>query len=508
MNKRKDFFKKIGSSLLIITLFVGTFFAGGKVLNGFEEQAYGAIHGSDFGTITDINQSITKMAGNYTFTSQLDRAIYEFELIGDPGGSVGTNNGGAAGRLTGNLVLNAGESIYITLDTGGGIGKWCRSYYNSWEYYNYGGEGGGMSAITIGSPTINAQNVIAIAGGGGGAGEASYTSNSSYGQNGGIIAKGGSGGSYIHVKQLSGSIIGVGAKSNGQAGATATYKSPSYNRTGVGGAAGAGAKTLLATSGDEYAGRFFSPLAPTPSGGGGAGYYGGEAGGLGRTDGYDPKYCSGGGGGGGGGSGYVDLQYIRDYGYSSTTSAAKLTLKLVGFEQNILPAIAPPSIQVGFGTSLDDVMEQLGSEFELEGNYGKETIHVEWTCPNYDMYTVGTYTFTGTITDLDPSCTYTGTLPLKGYVSVADTQTGEYVTKITVLQGIPFDLVIPGYDDLPDGAVYSGIKVTNPNNKDKYINISGTISTLGIKGINMDGYYFIFDVIEEPTSSNITVLLN
>lgn len=77
----------------------------------------------------------------------------------------------------------------------------------------------------------------------------------------------------------------------------------------------------------------------------------------------------------------------------------------------------------------------------------------------------------------------------------------------TVIAGKDFSLASNKYDDMLSGSS-GGVTVTNSSVGDGAIIVSGRLDTTGSYIITVNGKSFIFNVIEEPDSSNVVVLLN
>jgi hypothetical protein len=182
----------------------------------------------------------------------------------DSGGSGGTGD-----IVAGTLSGMAGQTLDVCVDQGGT------------------GNGGGASAVALGS---NFSNPVLIAGGGGGGGEADVQLGGA-GGSAGLPNGGGGGGALTN---------GGGTPAGGGGGGTQT----TYGSAGPGGDGQAGTVGSASTSSGPGAGGSGGIGANDPygspggnGGGGGGGYYGGGGGG-GR--GYHNGYYGGGGGGGGG----------------------------------------------------------------------------------------------------------------------------------------------------------------------------------------------------------------
>jgi len=81
------------------------------------------------------------------------------------------------------------------------------------------------------------------------------------------------------------------------------------------------------------------------------------------------------------------------------------------------------------------------------------------------------------------------------------------VMTINVIKGKAFDITINRYDGM--GSVnQSGIQIIDSVNGDGVIRVTGTLNTLGYQSFIINGRLFIFNVVNEPDSSNVTVVFN
>lgn len=191
---------------------------------------------------------------------------------GNKGGWTFGYQGGGGGYTEADISVTPGQVLTVMVGAGGSsglVGKTTANYGGGGPNCGgtdcqYGGQGGGRSAIRIGTEDI------ATAGGGGGGGSTSGSNAFEYG--------GGGGGSTGES--------GISPSSNAYAGKGGTQSS--------GGAAGSGSN-IGASGGQKYLGG--RPNSPYSYGGsGGGGWFGGGAGA------YTSPYM----GGGGGGSGYIE----------------------------------------------------------------------------------------------------------------------------------------------------------------------------------------------------------
>lgn len=82
------------------------------------------------------------------------------------------------------------------------------------------------------------------------------------------------------------------------------------------------------------------------------------------------------------------------------------------------------------------------------------------------------------------------------------------IPMITVCQNQDFNVTLSFYDDMPSGRSADNlITVTNNTIGDKVINVSGRLPSKGVFSVDINGKTFIFKVLETPTTSNVTVIL-
>ncbi|NCB42269.1 MAG: hypothetical protein EOM59_06575 [Clostridia bacterium] len=81
------------------------------------------------------------------------------------------------------------------------------------------------------------------------------------------------------------------------------------------------------------------------------------------------------------------------------------------------------------------------------------------------------------------------------------------VMTINVIKGKAFDITINRYDGM-DSVSQSGVRIVDDVNGDGVIRVTGTLTTLGYQSFIINGRLFIFHVVNEPDSSNVTVVFN
>jgi len=224
--------------------------------------------------------------------------------VGGRGGASAPNSagfpavpGGFGARVTGDLSVTAGESMFVVVGGNGGLGTGGSNGGGDGIAAHSGG-GGGASDVRTSRSDLGSRLIVAAGGGGGGGNGAFY----GVGGAGGDAGFGGGDGTDY------GGICGGDPcfARGGQGGGAGTSSAG-----GDGGAGGHWADVgLLGFSGSDgelgSGGNAIVGESPGRMGGGGGGLYGGGSGGDGGAfDGADFEAHQGGGGGGGGGSSLV-----------------------------------------------------------------------------------------------------------------------------------------------------------------------------------------------------------
>lgn len=251
--------------------------------------------GDGYVKITLIGENSLQYDFDYTGRVQIFNApasgIYKLETWGASGGDGGGWVGGTGGYSRGNIYLNAGEPLYLSVGGRGadysstangdvtpkggwnGGGNGGRGYDYTNKKYPSGSAGGGATSIqnvliskgTLSSYSNSKNNVLIVSGGGGGIAIHSGSAGNGGGASGTKSTAGKSGGNANPGTQTSGYAFGNGQSAN-----------------------------------DKSA---YGSLGAEGNGGGGGGYYGGYANnttGNGSDD------------GGGGGSGYIGNSLLSD----------------------------------------------------------------------------------------------------------------------------------------------------------------------------------------------------
>ncbi|MCL5439101.1 MAG: hypothetical protein M1268_03885 [Patescibacteria group bacterium] len=227
--------------------------------------------------------NVTYAASQQTFAVPAGVTNLTVTAYGGQGGIAGGTYGGKGAAVTANIVVTAGETLYVFTGGAGSSGQTTNAggYNGGGVSGSYGGSGGGGTDIRRGGNALNQR--IVIAGGGGGKGDAGVSSVSGGpgGGNGTAGTDGGGGGGGAGVTTTGGALGSKQSNCTNTTNATAGTGWNSGNGSGNGG------------NGSLYSGGTSNCLL---GGGGGGGYAGGGGGGQGGLS---------GGGGGGGASSYV-----------------------------------------------------------------------------------------------------------------------------------------------------------------------------------------------------------
>ena len=241
----------------------------------------------------DADAETFNVPGSYEFTVPVT-GEYVITAVGGSGGNSRRETGGLGAGVRGDIVLTAGENLYLFVAQQG---------YSGAVGYGSGGGGGGGSFVFASGGSLRA-----AAGGGGGAG---YTVNGggngqagtngqagygSFGGSGGVNGSGGQGGTYV-----SSAAPFVGFGGNGGGG------------TGVLGLGGNGAGAQSAQGGIGPIGGFGYAYGGFGGGGGGGYNGGGGGGGFSGGGGGGGNYMEEGftGYGGGGGGSYLSFLFTK-----------------------------------------------------------------------------------------------------------------------------------------------------------------------------------------------------
>ena len=303
-----------------------------------------------------VGQSAYTTAGTYTFTVPAEVTSISAVVIGGGGGGGGaddaqirneTNNGGGGGGLAyGTIAVTPGETLNITVGTGGAGGVADA----------IAGGAGGTSTIVRSATTL-------LSGGGGAGGRYRSQGLTDAGGASGGTARigGGSGGNSGTGSGNSGATGGGGAGGySGNGGAGGAFNSAGSASTGAGGGGGGGYNTTSDTlragggGGTGILGSGADGTAGTGgSGGGGGGGSSGTSGG-GNTTGLGGQYGGGGGGksdstagtltiGGAGTNGAVRILWGPGRSYPSTTVTDQTTVVGIATTSNNALLINAPT---------------------------------------------------------------------------------------------------------------------------------------------------------------------
>ncbi|WP_241158570.1 S-layer homology domain-containing protein [Cohnella candidum] len=79
---------------------------------------------------------------------------------------------------------------------------------------------------------------------------------------------------------------------------------------------------------------------------------------------------------------------------------------------------------------------------------------------------------------------------------------------LTVVKGLPFTETIPGLDFLESSYDSSGVTLSNIDSNDGYVQVAGMIAETGLQRIVLDGFPFLFDAVDPPTSGAVSYAIS
>jgi len=326
-------------------------------------------------------------------------------------------------------------------------------------------------------------------------------------------------GDVLTIQQISGGAGAAGTKER-----KGTY-------TAIGGTGGNGGPGITILHNDT----FLLSLQGGSGGGGGGSHVPSGAnatGGTGGTGGYtNDGTCitnpSGGGAGGhgsspgspgGNGTGlYINQDLITTHNLVNSLHYGGwgCVLTLRDIYVNNINSFQPVTLSVKYGTTYEQILAKLPLEMQAVCTQGLYSIPVTWSCDYFDPSMPGAYIFTGTLgelpddvqnpTSLSPSVSVT-------LVNVGPEQTFDAIKQliiptINVVKGQEITRWLSTYDDM-DSVTQGTIQIINEDKTDQVIQLIATINTAGSQKVVINGYTFIFNVIEEPDSSNVDVTFN
>lgn len=484
---------------LLTTVIVYTSFVLGGMFG--VPESFAATYGTQMSAITNQGGSVSVTGtGAYTFTVSKS-GYYRIDLIGSKGGngqtagSSGSASGGAGGTISGVMLLQAGQELYITFTPGGSGGG---GYSSSGD----GGTGGYSVDVRYGGTNYRTNAILVAAGGGGG------------------------GGAYI--KEYTAAYTGSSARTEYFAGSTGGNVSgyTSFTQGSVSGGIGAG--------GGGAGGGYYQYRASTnrsedgnPGTVGGPDVNGG-AGGAASTAGYA---------GSAGKNGVASALFTNISSGTTTETVASCTITMTEDLTDSLSNAVTETVEVAYNTSLSDVLRLLPNVVTVQSSKGRTyQLPVSgWSCPTYKGTSAITHVFTGTINTSGLPAYVSNPLDVKAKCNVkvislteGDGQAlvaqaileagremasamssmsvsgGSSAVQLTVIAGKPFTEQVVRWDDMESGSK-SGVTVMNQVLGDGYIVVSGMLTQTGWNNIIINGRMFCFKVIEEPDSTNVTV---
>jgi uncharacterized repeat protein (TIGR01451 family) len=266
--------------------------------------------------------------------------------VGGKGADSGQNTtdalGGFGARVTGDLSVFSGETLWAVVGGNGEIGfEGANGGGGATSGFPESGSGGGASDVRLSRSDLSTR--VLVAGGGGGGGRAPGIGGAAYpfqGGNGGDAGHdGGPGGDLTHTDNNNfsasggsgGTAGGAGAGgSGGAAGSASGGTSPTTGCAGNDGTLGQGGDGGIPSTPP-------APFCEAGGGGGGGGLYGGGGGGAGGMDAFG--FDTAGSGGGGGGSSLVPA--------GGTLSIDSTAVPEIVISYTIPDAVSPSSLDFG-----------------------------------------------------------------------------------------------------------------------------------------------------------------
>lgn len=183
--------------------------------------------------------------------------------------------------------------------------------------------------------------------------------------------------------------------------------------------------------------------------------------------------------------------------------------------KNHIEEFNPTVISVKYGTTYEQIISKLPITIQTTCTQGIFHIPVSWACDYFDPSLPGTYIFSGILGELPEDVenpqerTPVATIEL---VNVGPEQTFDAIKQlmiptINVVKGQEITRWLSTYDDM-DSVTQGTIQIINEDKTDQVIQLIATINTAGSQKVVINGYTFIFNVIEEPDSSNVNVTFN
>jgi hypothetical protein len=363
------------------------------------------------GSARAATQTFIYTGGEQTFTVPGGVTSIQVVAIGGRGGEAAAGVlGGTAGRVSGDLSVTPGQTLYVEV---GGIGQDVTGSTVGAGGFNGGGSGGAGGAGGGGASDIRtsprsaglAPDTRLIIGPGGGGGAGSGNESGGTGGNAGNAGEPDQGGSNFGG--------GGGVSNAGGGGGEGCGGNGTAGQLGVGGIGGNG------------------ELGLNSGGGGGGGYYGGGGGGGG---------CTYGGGGGGGGSPLVPLGGDAELAVASSP------------EIQITYTPVPPSISIISPANGANYTEgqAVTAVYNCNPPIGTTVKSCTGPVPNggaLNTAGVGTHSFTVNAEDVDgetssktvsytvsplspPSCPFSGCSPAPGTPPIANTILGAHPKKV------------------------------------------------------------------------------
>ena len=285
-----------------------------------------------------LTVTCTYSSGTHTFAIPKGVSTVHVVAVGARGGASAPNSagfpavaGGFGGRVTGDVSVTPGESIFAVVGGNGGLGTGGSNGGGDGIAALSGG-GGGASDVRTSQSDLDSRLIVAAGGGGGGGNGAFYAvggagGDAGFGGGDGTDYGGSCGGDPCFARGGDGGGAGT-ASAGGDGGAGGHWADAGLlGFSGADGGLGSGGNAIVGES-------------PGRMGGGGGGLYGGGSGGDGgRFDGANSEDSQGGGGGGGGGSNLVPA--------GGTSAVDSTGNSLITISYTVPVSVSPSSIDFG-----------------------------------------------------------------------------------------------------------------------------------------------------------------
>lgn len=214
---------------------------------------------------------------------------------------------------------------------------------------------------------------------------------------------------------------------------------------------------------------------------------------------------------------YGTLNPATFTGYLDNVNGVQATATITISPANTISSVTQRTVTVPYKTTQADLLTAIGIKCNVTmSQTGPTDLNVTaWDLTGYNNVYTGSQVVYGTFGSLPSEYYNLGNV--KPYVTVIVSPPTNVdvlneveelrIPHLAVLQGKPFSMYVSRYLTM-DGGSSNGVTVTNTDKLDGFIIVSGALSTTGYTEITINGSKFIFNVIQEPNSSNVVVLFN